>query len=82
MIALLHRIALAATEVSGPVMTSEAPTAWDNLRLIITKPDNIPILLMIILVSFYTGLALRDARKHDRLIAEGRKNEILRTMQE
>lgn len=82
MIALLHRIAIAATDVAGPTLLSEAPTSWDNLRLIITKPDNIPIILMIILVSFYTGLALRDARKHDRLIAEGRKNEILRTMQE
>jgi hypothetical protein len=78
---LIHQIVLAAENI-GPQPVSGPPSAIDNLRLIVSKPDNIPILLMIILVGFYTGMAMRDARKHDRLIREGRKNEILRTMQD
>jgi hypothetical protein len=56
--------------------------SWENIWLIISKPDNIPILMMIIAMTFYTWYALRDAARHDKLIAEGRKNEILRHMQE
>ncbi len=82
MLALIQHLALAVADAVGPNPAMAPPTDWDNLRAIITKPDNIPILLMVILVSFYTGLAMRDARKHDRLIREGRKNEILKVMQE
>ena len=56
--------------------------SWENIWLIISKPDNIPILMMIIAMTFYTSYALRDAFRHDKLIAEGRKSEILRHMQE
>ena len=43
---------------------------------IVTKPDNIPIVGMLILVLFFTWVALRQALKNDRLIDEGRENEI------
>jgi hypothetical protein len=56
--------------------------SWENIWLIISKPDNIPILMMIIAMTFYTWYALRDAAQNDKLIAEGRKNEVLRHMQE
>jgi len=37
---------------------------------------------MIVLVSFFTYMALRDGFKNDRLIKQGRKQDILKTMQE
>jgi hypothetical protein len=56
--------------------------SWENIWLIISKPDNIPILMMIIAMTFYTWYALRDAAVNDKLIAEGRKSEILKHMQD
>ena len=43
---------------------------------IVTKPDNIPIVGMLILVLFFTGFGLRQAMQNDRLIDEGREDEI------
>ena len=43
---------------------------------IVTKPDNIPIVGMLILVLFFTWLGLRQAMQNDRLIDEGREDEI------
>jgi hypothetical protein len=56
--------------------------SWSNIWTIISKPDNIPILMMIIAVTFYTAYAFRDAMRNDRLIKEGRKGEILKSMQD
>ena len=47
-----------------------------NFRLIVTKPDNIPIVAMLILVIFFTWLGLREAFKNDKLIEEGKEDEI------
>jgi hypothetical protein len=60
----------------------DANTGWQNLSLILTKPDNVPILMMIVMFSFYTYMALRDARRNDRLTTQGRKQDILKRMQE
>jgi hypothetical protein len=49
---------------------------------ILRKPDNIPIAGMLILVLFFTWVALKQALRNDRLIEEGREDEILRHMQE
>ena len=49
---------------------------------IATAPDNIPIVGMLFLVMFFTYLGLREARKNDQLIAEGREDEVLKQMQE
>jgi uncharacterized membrane protein len=57
-------------------------SGWENLGLILTKPDNVPILIMIVVFTFFTYMALRDGFKHDRLIREGRKQDILKAMQE
>ena len=48
---------------------------------ILAKPDNIPIAGMLVLVLYFTYLALRQALLNDRLIAEGREDEILKHMQ-
>jgi hypothetical protein len=52
------------------------PSGWQNILEIITKPDNIPIVGMLILVLFFTWLGLREAFKHDKLIEEGKEDEI------
>jgi len=45
-------------------------------------PDNIPIVFMLLLVGYFTYLSFDEARKNDRLIREGRKDQILRRMQD
>ena len=54
----------------------------DNFWAIVSLPDNIPIVFMLALVGYFTWLSFAEARKNDRLTAEGRKGEILRRMQE
>lgn len=49
---------------------------------ILTKPDNIPIAAMLVLVLFFTWVALKQALLNDRLIDEGREDEILKHMQD
>jgi len=60
----------------------EPYSGWDNLRGILSRPDNVPILILIGLAVFFTALALRQAFRHDRLIREGRKQDVLRSMTE
>ncbi len=52
------------------------PSGWQNILAIVTKPDNIPIVAMLILVIFFTWLGLREAFRHDKLIEEGKEDEI------
>ncbi len=47
---------------------------------IITKPDNIPIAGMLILVIFFTVYALKMAIRNDRLISKGKKEKISEIM--
>jgi hypothetical protein len=58
----------------------EEPSGLHNFLEIVTKPDNIPIVAMLLLVVFFTWLGLREAFKHDKLIEEGREDEIPREM--
>jgi hypothetical protein len=48
---------------------------------ILVKPDNIPIAGMLVLVLYFTYLGLRQALLNDRLLDEGREDEILKYMQ-
>jgi hypothetical protein len=54
----------------------DEPSGWHNFLAIVTKPDNIPIVAMLILVIFFTWLGLREGLKHDKLIEEGKEDEI------
>ncbi|MGH7769629.1 MAG: hypothetical protein ACREQP_19455 [Candidatus Binatia bacterium] len=47
-----------------------------NFLEIVTKPDNIPIVGMLLLVLFFTWVGMRQAFRNDKLIEEGRKDEI------
>ena len=42
-----------------------------NFRLIITKPDNVPIVGLIFLLVFFTWYTMREAVLNDRRIAKG-----------
>jgi hypothetical protein len=48
----------------------------DNFLRIISQPDNIPIVLLLLSVLFCLYLAMRQAFRHDRLISRDRKDEI------
>jgi hypothetical protein len=54
----------------------------DNLWAILSLPDNIPIVLMLGLVAYFTRVSFKEARRNDRLAREGRRDEILRAMQD
>ncbi len=60
----------------------EEPTGWQSFLEIVTKPDNIPIVGMLLLVLFFTWVGLRQALKNDRLTEEGKKDEIINKMWE
>ena len=54
----------------------EEASGWQNILEIATKPDNIPIVGMLILVIFFSWLGLREAFRNDKLIEEGKEDEI------
>ena len=54
----------------------EELTGLQNFLEIVTKPDNIPIVGMLLLVIFFTWIGLRQAYRNDKLTAEGKKDEI------
>ncbi len=43
---------------------------WHQLWHITTEPDNIPIVLMMLLIPYYLWYGFREAFKHDRLVAQ------------
>src|SRR6266850_7500717 len=43
-----------------------------NFRLIVTKPDNVPIVGMLFLIPFFTWFAMREAVRNDQRIADGK----------
>jgi hypothetical protein len=53
---------------------------WQFIEIMV-KPDNIPIVGMFFLVLYFTYLGLRQALLNDRLVEEGREDEILKHMQ-
>jgi hypothetical protein len=53
---------------------------WENIGTIVGKGDNMPIAGLIPIITFFTYLALSEAFRHDRLIKQGREDEILDEM--
>lgn len=53
----------------------------DQFLDILLKPDNIPIAGMLLLVFFFTWVGLKQARRHDQLLEQGRTDQILKEMQ-
>ncbi len=56
-------------------------SALGQFLSIMIQPDNIPIVGMLFLVLFFTYLAFREGRKNDQLIAEGKRDDVLKEMQ-
>ena len=65
-------------------MTSEGgpESGLSHFLHILLLPDNIPIVGMMLLVFFFTWLAFREGRKNDEMIDEGRRDDVLKDMQE
>lgn len=53
---------------------------WEYILEIVGKGDNMPIAGLIPIITFFTYLALDEAFRHDRLIKQGREDEILDEM--
>ena len=47
---------------------------------ILTQPDNLPIVGMVVALVFLLGVWLRQALRNDQLIRAGRRDEIEREM--
>ncbi len=54
---------------------------WENFYAIVSKGDNIPIVAMLFIVAFFLGWGVREANRNDKLIAKGRRDQILKDMQ-
>ena len=53
---------------------------WENIYLMVSKGDNMPIAGLIPLIVFFTYLSMSEAFRHDRLIRQGREDEVLDEM--
>lgn len=65
------------------LLATAAPARpFHQLWLAVSRPDNVAVLLLLAAVGYFTFVAVSNARRNDRLIAQGRKKEILKSMQE
>ncbi len=64
------------------VAATHQMTAWESFAAIITKPDNMPVAGALAAVLIASWVALRQGVRNDRLIKEGRRDEILTRMRE
>ena len=55
-------------------------SGWHNFLEILTKPDNSPIVAMLILVIFFPWLGMKQAFKNDKLAEDGKEDEIRNQM--
>lgn len=49
---------------------------------ILLQPDNIPIAGMLVLVLLFTWVGLKQAIRNDRLLEQGREEDVLKEMQQ
>lgn len=59
---------------------AQGASGYDYFMEIVSKPDNIPIVGMLILVLFFSWIGLRQAFRNDRLIKEDKEDEIPKEM--
>jgi len=57
-------------------------SAFNQFFSMMLLPDNIPIVGMMFLLFYFTYLGFREMRKNDHLIAQGKRDEVLKEMQE
>jgi hypothetical protein len=70
------------TTVAGVVVwyATRSWRGWEYIMQIVGKGDNMPIAGLIPIITFFTYLSLNEAFRHDRLIRQGREEEILDEM--
>ena len=61
-------------------LPQEFHEGFENLLEIVGKGDNMPIAGLIPIIAFFTYLSMNEAFRHDRLIKQGREDEILDEM--
>jgi hypothetical protein len=71
----------ATVDTSEPRGYRSAMEALHQFLGILTKPDNIPIVFMLVLVLFFTWVGFKQALRNDRLIEQGREEDVLKEMQ-
>jgi hypothetical protein len=71
-----------AVDTYGAALYPSSVAALKQFLDILLKPDNIPIAGMLVLVLFFTWVGFRQALRNDRLIEQGREDEVLKEMQE
>jgi len=54
--------------------------ASENFHLIISKPDNVPIAMMLIIVEFFTWWAFKQAASNDEHTRNGERHKIYEDM--
>jgi len=54
----------------------------DHFLHILSLPDNVPIVIMLVLIIAVTWLAFSEAKKNDRLAEDGKEDQIYRRMVE
>lgn len=65
----------------GSVFPPFMNALWQFIDILL-KPDNIPIAGMLVLVLFFTWVGFKQGIRNDKLMQEGREDEILKEMQE
>lgn len=55
-------------------------TGLQQFLQILTQPDNVPIMGMLLLVLFFTHIAMKQARRNDQLIGRGERDKVIEEM--
>lgn len=55
---------------------AQGASGFEYFMEIVSKPDNIPIVGMLLLVLFFSWIGLRQAFRNDRLIKEDKEDEL------
>ena len=53
----------------------------EHFLLILTTPDNVPIVGMLFVVTFFIGWGIKEGRRNDKLIEQGKRDEVSKDMQ-
>jgi hypothetical protein len=65
---------------TGSTQKPERAVTMEHFWEILTKPDNLPIVGMLLAVIFCLWVAFRQALQHDKLIEQGKRDEIYSEM--
>ncbi len=69
---VLTRPRVAGAALAVAVVTFALSLFDHNFRLIVAKPDNVPIVMLFFFVGFFTWLAMRQAAVNDERIEQGK----------